>query len=190
MDEQIDSSSGPKQPDVIRSLKERRQVQQYENAAKEEEKVPVRHVYKKKMDSDDEMDAIDNAIMNYKRPQDFGETFNGTGTKLGSDKDGFIETDQFGPGQQPIFQKKYEKPKFWEKQVCREDMPIKAKGTYNLNWIDDQNEYNKILQAEEAIAKGECPIYGMDIETFQDILNEQDYETIKAQYGVKNKFMK
>ena len=41
-----------------------------------------------------------------------------------------------------------------------------------------------MLMAEEAIGKGECPIYGMDIETFQDILNEQDYETIKAQYGV------
>ena len=68
MDEQIDSSSRPKQPDVIRSLKERRQVEKYENASKEEEKVPVKHVYKKKMDSDDEMDAIDNAMMNYKGP--------------------------------------------------------------------------------------------------------------------------
>jgi hypothetical protein len=34
--------------------------------------------------------------------------------------------------------------------------------------------------AEEAIAKGESPIYGMDINTFQDILNEQDYETIRS----------
>ena len=83
------------------------------------------------------MDAIDNAIANYRRPQDFGETFNGTGTRLGSNAEGFIETDQYGPGSQPVFVKKFEKPDISKKQICREDMPIKAKGQYNLNWIDD-----------------------------------------------------
>jgi len=47
-----------------------------------------------------------------------------------------------------------------------------------------------MLAAEEAIGKGESPIYGMDIHMFQDILNERDYEDMRAQYGVKNKYMK
>jgi hypothetical protein len=59
--------------------------------------VPIKA--KKKYDSDDEMDAIDAAIASYKRPQDFKDTFNGTGTKLGSNQEGWIDTDQFGPGQ-------------------------------------------------------------------------------------------
>ena len=42
-----------------------------------------------------------------------------------------------------------------------------------------------MLQAEDALAKGECPIKGMDLHTFQDILNERDYEDMRAQYGVK-----
>ena len=46
-----------------------------------------------------------------------------------------------------------------------------------------------MLQAEEAIAKGESPIVGMDIHMFQDILNERDYEDMRAQYGVKQKYM-
>ena len=71
-------------------------------------------------------------------------------------------------------------------------MPVKgaSNGQYNLNWIDDQNEWKQMLAAEEAIGKGESPIYGMDIHMFQDILNERDYEDMRAQYGVKNKYMK
>jgi len=45
-------------------------------------------------------------------------------------------------------------------------------GTYNLNWIDDTNEYRHLISAEESIAKGESPIFGMDLETFEDILRE------------------
>jgi hypothetical protein len=47
-------------------------------------------------------------------------------------------------------------------------MPIKGgnNGKYNLNWLDDTNEFNKIVSADSYISKGECPIYGMDIETF------------------------
>lgn len=37
-----------------------------------------------------------------------------------------------------------------------------------------------MLQAEEAMAKGESPIQGMDLHTFQDILNERDYEDMRA----------
>ena len=71
-------------------------------------------------------------------------------------------------------------------------MPIRGgkDGKYNLNWLDDQNEYRQIVSAEEHIAKGESPIFGMDLETFQAIINEQEYEQIKEQYGVKNEFMK
>ena len=68
-------------------------------------------------------------------------------------------------------------------------MPIRAGGSYNLNWIDDQNEYRQILKAEEAFAKGECPIAGMDLQVFREILDEQEYQQIQDHYGVKNKYM-
>ena len=66
---------------------------------------------------------------------------------------------------------------FGKKNICGEDTPLHGakNGQYNLNWIDDQNEYRHLISAEESIAKGECPIYGMDLETFEDILREQDY---------------
>ena len=69
-------------------------------------------------------------------------------------------------------------------------MPVSGTGAYNLNWIDDQNEYQAIISAEEFLARGECPIQGMSKQTFEAILSEQEYETIKDQYGVKNRFMK
>ena len=48
-------------------------------------------------------------------------------------------------------------------------------GKYNLNWFDDQNEHRAIVNAESYLAKGESPIYGMDLATFEAILNEQEY---------------
>lgn len=48
-------------------------------------------------------------------------------------------------------------------------------GKYNLNWVDDQNEQKQIFAAEEAIAKGVSPIYGMDIDTYKNIIDEMDY---------------
>ena len=71
-------------------------------------------------------------------------------------------------------------------------MPIQggSGGKYNLNWLDDQNEHRYIVNAEAYLAKGECPIYGMDKEVFEAILDEQEYEATKEAYGVKNKFMK
>jgi hypothetical protein len=60
-------------------------------------------------------------------------------------------------------------------------MPVKGGkgGAYNLNWLDDQNEMKYILNAENYLAKGECPIHGMDKETYEAILNEQEYQSIK-----------
>ena len=52
-------------------------------------------------------------------------------------------------------------------------------GKYNLNWFDDQNEHRAIVNAESYLAKGESPIYGMDLATFEAILNEQEYQAIK-----------
>ena len=81
---------------------------------------------------------------------------------------------------------------FGQKKICREDMPIGGAkdGKYNLDWVDDQNEQKHILAAEDAIAKGKSPIYGMDFETYKNIIDEMDYQQVKDQYGVKNKFMK
>lgn len=56
-------------------------------------------------------------------------------------------------------------------------MPLQGakEGKYNLNWLDDTNEYRAIVNAENYLAKGECPIYGMDKETFEAIIDEGEY---------------
>ena len=59
-----------------------------------------------------------------------------------------------------------------------------------MKWFDDDMEWKNIIQADEALEKGISPIYGMDLETFKEILEDQEYQSTKDQFGVKNKFMK
>ena len=67
--------------------------------------------------------------------------------------------------------KQYTKPDPSKRQDCAEDRPIKINksGKYNLNFIDWQNEFDAVMEADEKIMNGESPIYGMTIETFQAI---------------------
>ena len=46
-------------------------------------------------------------------------------------------------------------------------------GKYNLNFIDYENEFDAYCEADEAIKRGEDPIYGMSIETFEAIQKEE-----------------
>ena len=91
--------------------------------------------------------------------------------------------------QAPPKVKQYERPDPSKRQDCGENRPIKfnAKGKYNLNFIDYQNEFEAVCEAEEKIKAGETPIYGMDIAKFEAIRAEERAE-IEAQFGVKEKF--
>ena len=58
-----------------------------------------------------------------------------------------------------------------------------------MNFIDWDNEFDEVCEAEEAIKAGETePLYGMDIDTFEAILAEDKYDEYAAIYGVKEKF--
>ena len=100
-----------------------------------------------------------------------GETFGGQFGGKNLDYNDVFDEDK-------PYQPKYVRPDpFGKRNICREDMPIGGAkdGKYNLNWVDDQNEQKQILAAEDAIAKGVSPIYGMDFETYKNIIDEQDY---------------
>ena len=43
-----------------------------------------------------------------------------------------------------------------------------------MNWVDDVNEHKEMAKAEEMIAKGQSPIFGMDVETFKEIMEDRD----------------
>ena len=66
-------------------------------------------------------------------------------------------------------------------------MPIKINktGEYNLNFIDWENEYENIVCADPD--DNESPIYGMDIETFKAIMDEESID-VEAKWGVKKEF--
>ena len=70
--------------------------------------------------------------------------------------------------------KKYTTPDPSKKVNTGNDRPIKFNptGKYNLNFIDWQNEFDAVMEAEENIREGNDPIYGMDLETFQAIMRE------------------
>ena len=68
-------------------------------------------------------------------------------------------------------------------------MPIKMNptGKYNLNFIDWQNEFDAVHERYDQ-GSGESPIYGMDIETFEAIVNEEELHDQRDKFGVKRKF--
>lgn len=138
-------------------------------------------------------------IQKYKQPQEeekvpFDQINSGGPSAFAAREKNAFTTDQdfFDPEAEKPFEYKYVKPDISKRQVCKEDMPIQGakEGKYNLNWLDDQNEGKFIMNAENYLAKGECPIQGMDRHVFEEIINEMDYETQKDLYGVKNRFMK
>ena len=58
-----------------------------------------------------------------------------------------------------------------------------------MNFIDYENEFDEVCEAEERIKAGETePIYGMDIETFEAIMAEDRAGNYEEEYGVKEKF--
>ena len=77
----------------------------------------------------------------------------------------------------------YAKPDPSKKQNCGQDRPISINktGKYNLNFIDWENEFDDVCEAEEAIRNGDIDsdddaIYGMDIKTFEAIIAEDKYD--------------
>lgn len=56
-----------------------------------------------------------------------------------------------------------------------------------MNFIDWENEFDAVCEADEKIARGEDPLYGIDIETFEAIRREED-EASRSLFGVKRKF--
>ena len=87
----------------------------------------------------------------------------------------FLGTNNPYGDDQNEFVPQYNKPNPFEKRKnCGEDQPVGGgkDGKYNLNWIDDQNELNAVFKADEAIANHESPIFGMDFETFKDIIDD------------------
>ena len=61
-------------------------------------------------------------------------------------------------------------------------------GKYNLNFIDWENEFDAVCEAEENIANGDDPIYGMDAETYESLINDELYDDITRLYGVRQEF--
>lgn len=80
--------------------------------------------------------------------------------------------------------KQYQKPDPRIKQATGPDRPIQSSGSYNLNFIDWNNEYDTILNRDSHTY--ESPIYGMDRETFDKILEEEfrDDELIEKNSSV------
>ena len=110
------------------------------------------------------------------------------------EKKGFDDTfkpskhNPFAKGKPKAEPKKFYKPDPSKKVDCREDRPIKMNpsGKYNLNFIDWQNEFDAVMDCDpDDLEPGESPIYGMDIETFNAISNEESYEERKHLFGVK-----
>ena len=104
--DQINSSSNHS---VLQQLKSRQQVNQFrQGKIEEEEKMPEN----KRSKEDEEMDRIDEAIMNYRRDDQIKQ-YNDRRFKDASGA--FADTDQMGPGQQPEFVRKFDKPEIDKK---------------------------------------------------------------------------
>ena len=125
------------------------------------------------------------------------DTFASSGVKVRSGP--FIPNDFLGGDKSPYgddqnpYVPQYNKPDpFAKRNVCGEDTPIQGAkdGKYNLNWIDDQNEHRALISADEYIGKKQSPIFGMDFETFKEVVDDQEYQSLKDQFGVKNKYMR
>ena len=72
----------------------------------------------------------------------------------------------------PTQTKKFVKPDPSKKVNCREDRPIRMNptGKYNLNFIDWDNEFDRIMSADvDDLPPGQSPIYGMNMDTFMKI---------------------
>ena len=86
--------------------------------------------------------------------------------------------------------RQYERPDPSKKVDCSEDRPIKVNpsGKYNLNFIDWENEFDNVYDYNSGGSdEGECPIYGMDLETFKAIRDEESQEW-EQEFGVKREF--
>ena len=69
------------------------------------------------------------------------------------------------------------------------DTPIKVNptGKYNLNFIDWNNEWDRIMERD--LDTYDSPIPGMDNETFEKIWDEEMHDEIKKNHGMKDKFI-
>ena len=70
--------------------------------------------------------------------------------------------------------------------MTNEDTPIRANptGQYNLNFIDWDNEWESVYDRDPY--KYESPIEGIDSATFEAILNEEMFDTMKEELGVSD----
>ena len=100
----------------------------------------------------------------------------------------FIDIDNpFRSNPKQPQQKQYQKPDPRIKEPTGNDRPIKAVGQYNLNFIDWNNEYDTILNRDSNTY--ESPIYGMDTDTFNKIMEEEfrDDEQVEKSMSVIQK---
>ena len=76
-----------------------------------------------------------------------------------------------------------------KKTVITDDTPIKVNpsGQYNLNWIDWNNEWDRIMDRDTDTY--DSPIVGMDNATFEKIWDEEMFDEIKKNHGMKDKFI-
>jgi hypothetical protein len=60
------------------------------------------------------------------------------------------------------------------------ERPITSKGAYNLNFIDFENEWENIAESSYNWRSDDndqdCPITGMDITTFNEIMAQEDHQ--------------
>ena len=82
-------------------------------------------------------------------------------------------------------EKRFERPDPSKKIDCREDRPIvmNPKGQYNLNFIDWDNEWETVADADPN--NFESPIPGMDAETFAAIHDEYFHDDEEAMRNQK-----
>ena len=73
--------------------------------------------------------------------------------------------------------------------MITDDTPIKVNpsGKYNLNWIDWNNEWDRIMDRDTDTY--DSPIDGMDNATFEKIWDEEMFDEIKKNHGMKDKFI-
>ena len=112
--------------------------------------------------------------------EDFNQTFKPVANP-------FKKEPQKGPP--PKREKLYQLPDPSKKQVITDDTPIKVNpsGKYNLNWIDWNNEWDRIMDRD--LDTYDSPIVGMDNATFEKIWDEEMFDEIKRNHGMKDKFI-
>ena len=73
-------------------------------------------------------------------------------------------------------------PQAWilaKNQKWRPPPPSDKYSQYNLRFIDWNNEFNKIMEHDFEANPGESPIFGMDIQTFDSLIAEDDERYIQ-----------